>query len=75
MTTATISRELDFFLDLAKIGMNNPCCSSGETAAYELALCVLKRLYVLDDAAVAGFCEFLVLARNKPTTARDLLGC
>jgi hypothetical protein len=73
MSTVTMTRELEFFLDLAKIGAKNPACSSGERAAKELAQCALDHLRILDDAALTGFCEFLKITRHSPTTARDLL--
>jgi hypothetical protein len=60
------------FLALARRGQNPPC-STGESAAWNLATAAIKEGLSLDQDAIKGFIEFVRFAKAKPSTAKELL--
>lgn len=70
---ATANPTLAHFMDLALQG-KRPGCSTGERAAWELALAFLDKGLSLDDSAIQGFGDFMQAAKASPQTARVAVG-
>lgn len=68
-----MTTTLEHFKDLATQGKRSGC-STGESAARELAMVFLDKGLSLDDAAVLGFIEFMAAAKQSPTSMRDAVG-
>lgn len=72
--TASLERQnFQHFLRLARRG-RFPACSSGERAAYKIAMAVIDHCPSLDESACEGLCEFLRRVPLAPMQARELIG-
>lgn len=68
------AKIMDHFLRLAVRGKPNTGASGGELRARRLALAIVENVPGLDDEAVAGAIEFVLLTNRSPGAAADLIG-
>src|SRR3990167_4861162 len=71
-TPPTLSPAGRHFVELARCD-DSATASRGEKAAHHLAHRVLAHVQYLDDEALAGMCEFAMLAAADPQTMRAML--
>lgn len=64
--------DLRHFCDLAHRG-GHPAASGGEQRAHALATAVLENLPGLDDLAIHGLVEFILVAYSDLNMAREYL--